>query len=71
MYFFILEIQIPSKSQDFPGTRFLSSLFFPGMPYHHQLRPKVLQISRQVENISKTDQKLPTDLNSLSVLTEN
>ena len=38
MYFFILEIQIPSKSEDFPGTRFLSSLFFPGMEISHSLQ---------------------------------
>ena len=29
--FLILEVKIPSKCQNFPGTRFLSSLFFPGM----------------------------------------
>ena len=31
MYFFILEVKIPSKCQNYLGTRFLSSLFFPGM----------------------------------------
>ena len=31
MYFFILEVQILSKCQSFPATRFLGPLIFPGM----------------------------------------